>query len=148
MTKQPGEDPDGQEKSSSAGNPFRAIRRETTSGDHTMQVGMMKQVRAPSMEHGKKADLGTQMFWISGDGAQGLCRGPKQNAIEFSLILIGDGGNLFGHGKDHVEVFGVQKLGLAILEPLSPSKGLAFWTVSIPAGNGELSITCVMGSLF
>jgi len=34
-----------------------------------MQMGMMKQVRAPSMEHGKKADLRTQMFGISGDGA-------------------------------------------------------------------------------
>jgi len=29
----------------------------------------MKQVRAPSMKHGKKADLGPQMFGISGDGA-------------------------------------------------------------------------------
>ena len=46
----------------------RAIRRETTAGDHTMQMGMMKQVRAPSMEHGKKADLGAQVFGISGDG--------------------------------------------------------------------------------
>jgi hypothetical protein len=34
-----------------------------------MQVRMMKQVRAPSMEHGKKADLGTQMLGVSGDGA-------------------------------------------------------------------------------
>jgi hypothetical protein len=34
-----------------------------------MQMGMMEQVRAPSMEHGKKADLGTQVFGISGDGA-------------------------------------------------------------------------------
>jgi hypothetical protein len=33
-----------------------------------MQMGMMKQVRAPSMEHSKKADLGTQMLGISGDG--------------------------------------------------------------------------------
>jgi hypothetical protein len=37
---------------------------------------------------------------------------------------------------------------LAILEPLSPGEGLAFWAVAIRAGNGELSITCFMGSLF
>src|SRR5260370_36274147 len=105
--KQTGEHPDLQKESSLAGNPLVAIGREPTSGDHTMQVAMMKQVRAPSMEHGKKADLGTQMFGISGDGAQGLCCGSKQNAIELSLILIGDGGNLVRHGKDHVEVLSV-----------------------------------------
>jgi hypothetical protein len=31
---------------------------------------------------------------------------------------------------------------------LSPGERLAFWTMPIGAGNGELSITCFMGSLF
>jgi hypothetical protein len=57
---------------------------------------MMKQVRAPSMEHGEKANLGAQVLGISGDGEQGLRRGPEQDAIELSLILVGDGGNLLG----------------------------------------------------
>jgi hypothetical protein len=72
-----------------------------------MQMGTMKQVSAPSKEYGKKAGLGPQLFGISGDGAQGLRGGPKQNAIELSIILIGNGGNLFRHSKDHVEVFSV-----------------------------------------
>ena len=55
---------------------------------------MMKQVRAPSMEHGKKADLGAQVLGISGDGEQGFRRGPEQDAIELSLILMGNGCNL------------------------------------------------------
>ena len=109
---------------------------------------LFRSVLPPSVKYGEKADLGTQVFGISGDGEQGLRRGPEQDAIELSLILIGDGGNLFGHGKDHVEVFGVQKLGLAILEPLSPGERLAFWAMPIRTCNGELSITCVMGSLF
>jgi hypothetical protein len=33
-----------------------------------MQVGMMKQVRAPGMQHGQKADLGTQVVGIRSDG--------------------------------------------------------------------------------
>ena len=70
------------------------MRRETTAGDNTVQVGMMKQVRAPSMEYGEKADLGAQVLGVSGDGEQGLRRGPEQDAIERSLILVGDGGNL------------------------------------------------------
>ena len=54
----------------------------------------MEQVLAPSVKYGEKADLGTQVLGISGDGEQGLRRGPEQDAIELSLILIGDGGNL------------------------------------------------------
>ena len=73
-----------------------AIRRETSAGDNTVQVGMMKQVRAPSMEYGEKADLGTQVLGISGDGEQGLRCGPEQDAIDLSLILIGKGCNLLG----------------------------------------------------
>ena len=71
-----------------------AVGRETTAGDHTMQVGMMEQVLAPSVKYGEKADLGAQVLGISGDGEQGLRRGPEQDAIELSLTLIGNGCNL------------------------------------------------------
>ena len=108
----------------------------------------MEQVLAPGVEHGEKADLRTQVLGISGDGEQGFRRVPEQDAIELSLVLIGNCSNLFRYGEDHVEVLGVQKLGLAIFEPLSPGEGLAFWAVPIRTGNGEISITCFMGSLF
>ena len=108
----------------------------------------MEQIGAPSVEHGEKADLGPQVLGISADGEQGLRSGAEQDAVEFPLVLIGNRCNLFWYGEDHVEVLGVQQLGLTILEPLSPGKRLAFWAVAIRAGNGELSITCVMGSLF
>jgi hypothetical protein len=55
---------------------------------------MMKQVRAPSMEHSEKTDLCAQVLGISGNGQQALRRGPEQNAIEPSLILIGNDCNL------------------------------------------------------
>ena len=71
-----------------------AVGRETTAGNHTMQVGMMEQVLAPSVKYGEKADLGAKVLGISGDGEQGLRRGPEQDAIELSLILIGNCCNL------------------------------------------------------
>ena len=94
---------------------------------------MMKQVRAPSVEHGEKADLRPQMLGIAGDGEQGLRRGLEQNAIYLSLVVIGHCGNLFRYGEDHVEVLRVQQLGLAIFEPLSAGKGLAFWAMAVAA---------------
>jgi hypothetical protein len=38
---QTGQDPDGQEESERAGNPLCAVRRQTATGNDTMQVGMM-----------------------------------------------------------------------------------------------------------
>src|SRR6516164_6998231 len=99
-----------------------------------MQVGVMEQIGAPSVEYGEKADLGPQVLGISADGEQGLRSGPEQDAVKLPLVLIGNRRNLFWYGEDHVEVLRVQKLGLAILEPLSPGEGLAFWAVTIPAG--------------
>ena len=70
----------------------------------------------------EKTDLRTQVLGITADGEQGLRRGLEQNAIYLSLVLIGDCGNLFRYGEDHVEVLRVQQLGLAIFEPLSAGK--------------------------
>ena len=57
-------------------------------------MGMMEQVRSPSMEHSEKSDLRAQMLGISGDGEQGLCRRLEQDTVELPLILIGNGCNL------------------------------------------------------
>jgi hypothetical protein len=46
------------------------------------------------VKHGEKANLGAEVLGISSDGKQGLGRGPEQDAIELSLILIGNGCNL------------------------------------------------------
>jgi hypothetical protein len=112
-----------------------------------MQVGVMEQVRAPSMEHGEKSNLSAKVLGISSDGEQGLRRGSEQDAIELSLVLIGNGCNLFWYGEDHVEVLGLQKLGLAIREPLSPSERLAFGTVAIGAGVVSVALMAALVTL-
>jgi hypothetical protein len=50
-----------------------------------------------------------------------------------------------------MEVWGVEQLRLAVLQPLSSCKTLAFWTVPITACNGEFPLhalwaNSVMGS--
>jgi hypothetical protein len=55
---------------------------------------VMKQVRSPSMEYSEESDLCAQVLGISGDGEQGLRRGLEQDAVDLSLILIGNGCNL------------------------------------------------------
>jgi hypothetical protein len=113
-----------------------------------MQVGVMEQIGAPGMEHGEKADFSTQLLGISGDSAQSLRGGPEQNAVEFSLVLIGNCCNLLRHREHKMEVPGVQKLGFSILEPLSPRERLAFWAVPIRAGVIGVALMAAVVTLF
>ena len=112
-----------------------------------MQMGMKKQSLTPTVEYSKKADLGTQVLGIGSDGGQGLGGGTEENVVDGPLVLQGDVGNLFRHCKDNVKIGNVEKLGLSVLNPLGARQGLAFGTVTIGACNGDLSITCFMGSI-
>ena len=98
---------------------------------------MMQQGLTPGVQHGKEADLGTQMLGIGGDGSQGLGRGPEENAIDHPLVLVSDSGNLFRHGEDDVKVLGLEDLGKTILNPVSASQRLALWAVPITAAVVE-----------
>jgi len=51
------------------------------------------------------------------------------------LVVEGDGGNLFRHGEDHVEVLDRQQFGKALLDPALPRQALALGTMPVPAGT-------------
>jgi len=51
-------------------------------------------------------------------------------------------------GEDYVHVVGGQEFLPTRLEPAVAGLGLTLGTVPISARNGELSITCLMGSFF
>src|SRR6266705_1108600 len=69
---QAGQHPHGQEEAGTAGDPPSTIGRDSAARDDTMEMGMKKQVLPPTMEYGKEADFGAQMFGIGGDSGQGL----------------------------------------------------------------------------
>jgi hypothetical protein len=48
--------------------------------------------------------LGAEVFRISGDRAQGLGAGAKQEVVNRLLVLVGDVHDRLGNGKDHMEV--------------------------------------------
>jgi hypothetical protein len=50
--------------------------------------------------------------------------------------------------EDHVHIGNVQEFLFTIGEPPVTRVGLALSAMAVSASNGELSITCVMGSLF
>ena len=97
------------------------------------------------MEHREESDLGAQMLGVSRNGAQRLGGSPEQNIVDRLLVLQGNDGDGLRYGEDHVKILSVEKLGSTVLQPLRPSQRLTLWAVAIPAGNGELTITCLMG---
>ena len=70
-----------------------------------MQMRMKKQVLSPTVKYSEKADLGTQMLGIGGDGRQGFGRGSKQNAVNEIFVLVSDGSDLLRDREDDAQIF-------------------------------------------
>ena len=88
----------------------------------------------PGMQHGEEADARAQVLRVGGDGDQRFGGGVEQDVVDDRFVLKGDGGQLLRDGKDDVEVFAVEQLGLALLEPLGARQRLALGAVPIAAG--------------
>ena len=60
----------------------------------------------------------------------------EQDVVDDRFVLKGDGGELLREGKHDVEIFAVEQLGLALLEPLRARQGLALGAVPVAARYG------------
>ena len=106
------------------------------------------QLLTPGMQHAEEADLGPEMSRRASDFEQGFSTGTEQQAVEELLVLQGEGRQPMRESEDQVGVRGGQDFPAARLNPTVAGVGLALGTVSIAAANGELSISCLMGSFF
>ena len=100
------------------------------------------------MEHRSDADMGPEVLRIGRDREKGVGRGSKQDAIDDRLVLISDIGNLLWQRKYHMEIRDRKQIGFTCGKPFPRRCTLALWAVSITAGNGELTITCLGLSRF
>jgi hypothetical protein len=66
------------------------------------------------VKHGEEANLRAEVLGISSNGAESLRGGAEENAVDHFFVLIGDGGDLFRHGEDDVEILDGQQFGWAI----------------------------------
>jgi hypothetical protein len=96
-----------------------------------VQVRVVHQVLAPTVQDRQEADLRPKMGGIGGDGAQRLRRSPEQDVVDHRLVLERDGGDLVRQREDHMEVRHGQQLGPAVLEPLCAGERLALGAVSV-----------------
>jgi hypothetical protein len=90
---------------------------------------MKQDILSPCVKHGEKAELGPEVLRIRRDGVQSLGGGTEENAVNHSLVLTGDRGDLLWHGEYDMEVRHLEEFGLPVLDPLGASQALALRAV-------------------
>jgi len=98
-----------------------------------MDMRMMLQLLAPSVEDTEEADLGAQVPVMASDFEQRLGAGPEQEIVDDLLVLQGQRGEPPRKGEDDMDVGGRQKFAAARPKPLIASGGLTLGTVPISA---------------
>jgi hypothetical protein len=96
-------------------------------------MGVVEKSLSPSVEHREESDLRPEMLRIGCNRAQRLAGRPEQNVVDDVFILQGNGCDWLWQSEDQMEVLGVEKLGLTIIQPLGASQRLTFWAVPISA---------------
>ena len=124
----------GQKEAGPAGDPARAIPRQAAAGNDDVDMGMMGERRAPSVEDGGEADARAQMLRIGGDRDERLGCGPEQEVVDGGLVLERDGADRRRQGEDDVIVSDRQQLRLAVFEPLPRRCGLALRAMPVATG--------------
>ena len=114
-------------------DPSAAIGRDATAWHDHMDMGMVRQRRAPGVQHRGDADVGAEVLGIGRDLECGLGRGFEQQVVDHRLVLIGDVGDWCRQCVHHMEIPYRQQIGLAFGEPLAGSGTLTLGTVPIPA---------------
>ena len=108
----------------------------------------MFQFLVPGMQHAEEADLGTQMVRIGGNLLETCRAGSEQQAIEKLLVVEDQRRQPVRKGKDQVQVRNGQELSLTSGQPLFAGIAETLRTMPVAAANGELTISCLMGSIW
>ena len=137
---------DRQEELGLRGDPSRVIGGETAGGHHTVYMRMMLELLVPGVEDAEEADLRAKPLRVAGDLQQCLGARLEQEGVNLAFVLQRQWRKPMRQGEDDVDVGRGQQVLFPRFEPSVAGVGLAFWTMPASAGNGELSITCLMGS--
>src|SRR5262245_34907506 len=109
-----------------------------------MQVRMKQQVLSPTVKHGEETDLSPQTLRIRGDGDESLARRAEENAINHSLVLEGDRGDLLRDSEYNMKIRHLQELSLAVLNPLRARQALALRAVPVATAVERIAFVAAL----
>jgi hypothetical protein len=113
-----------------------------------MGMWVMFEFLIPGVEHTEETDLSAEMLGIASDLEEGFGTGLQQQMVEDFLVLQGERCQLRRQGEDDMDVGRGEQFAPSSLDPAFASARLTLWAMAIATANGELSISCLMGSLF
>ena len=80
---------------------------------------MVRERLTPGMQNACEADLGAEMFGVTGNGLERLGGCLKQDAIRDRLVLVGQNGNLLRQREHDMKILDLQQVGLARCQPIA-----------------------------
>src|SRR5271157_89372 len=78
---------DGKKERVAGVDPVGVIQRESTGGDHAMDMGMKLEPLIPGVQHAEETDLGAQMSGIASNFEQGGGAGVKEQVVDHPFVL-------------------------------------------------------------
>ena len=132
-SEQPRQHPHRQEEPRPAGDPTLAIGSHPAAGHDAVHVRVVRQRRAPGVQHQGGANARTQVLGVPGDGQQHLGGHVEQQAIDHGLVLVRDVGDRCRQREHHVVILHRQQVGLPGVEPALGRAALALRAVPVAA---------------
>src|SRR5262249_23274451 len=127
------EDANRQKEPGAAGDPTRMVERWTAAGHDAMDMRVVMQVLAPSVQHRDEADLGAEMLRVGSDRTQRLGRRLKQKGLACLCVVEGDPGRRCRQSENDMEVRHRQQLGLPGSEPFGAGAPLTLRAMPVAA---------------
>ena len=94
----------------------------------------MYQVLPPGVQNTDKAQFGTQVLKVGGNGRERLGARLKEERVKDPLVLVGHGRDRSREREDHMKVFTLEQFCLAVLQPLGAGQRLALGAIPVAAG--------------
>src|SRR5271169_5799871 len=128
-------------------DPMGVIQRESTGGEHAMDMGMMLEPLIPGVQHAEETDLGAHVSGIARNFEQGCGASAEQQVVDDLLVLQGEVCQFPGQSENDVHIGGGQQLALTCLQPAVAGIALAFWAMTIATRVVRDDGMSAMGSL-
>jgi hypothetical protein len=128
--------------------PVRVIPRQAAGGHDAVNMRMMLELLIPGVKDTEKADLGAEMSGVGGNFKQCVGTGAEDQSVDHSFVLQSKRCQLVGEREDDMSIGCGKQFRASGGKPTIARLVLTLWAVPVAAGNGDLPITCLMGSIF
>src|SRR5260370_13982997 len=129
-------------------DPAGVIERETSGGQHAMDMGMKAEMLVPGVKQTEETNRWTEVSGIASDFEKSFRAGTKQEIVDHLFVLQHDWGQVAGECEDHVQVARGEQFSFTCGNPPFASSDLTLWAMAITAAViRDRGTMCAAGAL-